>query len=57
MTLVKKVREFLKVKSGKAYIFELTELERDIDRVFGTILELYFPKRAPKVCAPSRHTD
>ena len=32
-------------------------MERDINRVFGTILELYFPKRAPKVYAPIRHTD
>ena len=57
MTLVKKVPEFLEVKSGKAYVFEFAELERDINRLFGTILELYFPKCAPKVCAPIRHTD
>ena len=24
---------------------------------FGIILELHFPKRAPKVCAPHRHTS
>ena len=56
MTLVKKVREFLKAKFAESQIFEFFELRYDINRVFRTILELYFPKRAPKVCAPNRHT-
>ena len=56
MTLVKKVPEFLKAKFAESQIFEFFELRYDINRVFRTILELYFPKRAPKVCAPNRHT-
>ena len=31
-------------------------MEDDIDRSYLTILELYNPRCAPKVCAPNRHT-
>ena len=56
MTLVRKVCPFLKAKSAVAQLSKFFELGSDIKRLFGSILELYFPKCAPKVCAPRRHT-
>ena len=56
MTFVEKVCLFLEATSAEAQLSEFFELESDIDSVFGSILELYFPKCAPKVCAPRRHT-
>ena len=56
MTFVRKVYPFLEPKSDGVQVFEFFELGSDIKRLFGSILELYFPRCAPKVCAPKRHT-
>ena len=56
MTFVEKVCLFLEAKSAEAQLSEFFELGNDIKRLFGSILELYFPRCAPKVCAPKRHT-
>ena len=56
VTFVEKACLFLESKSAEAQLFEFFELGSDIKRPFGSILELYFPRCAPKVCAPKRHT-
>ena len=56
MTFVEKVCLFLEAKSAEAQLSEFFELGNDIKRLFGSILELHFPRCAPKVCAPKRHT-